>query len=234
MRRTDRLFEIIQIIRDGRLHKAQDLAEQLEVSVRTIYRDLDTLTASGIPIEGERGVGYILRAPIFLPPVTLTQVELEALHLGAALVQRSADPELQQAARNLVAKVDQVMPEARKPPDEGWGMAIFGSDDIQASFAFMPLIRSAIREKQVLTLDYARADGQTSRRHIRPLQMEYWGAVWTCTAWCESRDDFRVFRIDRMCGVLKADRMFQDEPGKTLRDYVLREGYAEEQEKGAI
>ncbi|WP_299937077.1 YafY family protein [uncultured Pelagimonas sp.] len=234
MRRTDRLFELIQIIRDGRLHKATDLAEALEVSVRTIYRDIETLVGSGIPIEGERGVGYILRAPIFLPPVSLTEVELEALHLGAALVQRSADPELQQAARRLVDKVDQVMPDARKPPSDGWGLAIFGMDSLQASFAHMPIVRAAIREKQVLEIDYARADGQGSRRFIRPLQMEYWGQVWTCTAWCETRDDFRVFRIDRMRGVLEAGRSFVDEPGKRLRDYVLREGFEQAQEKGEV
>ena len=98
MRRTDRLFDLIQLLRDGRLHKASDLAEKMEVSVRTIYRDMDTLVGSGIPVEGERGVGYILRAPVFMPPMALTQVELEALHLGAALVRQTADAELQEAA----------------------------------------------------------------------------------------------------------------------------------------
>ncbi|GAA6208882.1 hypothetical protein NBRC116601_21750 [Cognatishimia sp. WU-CL00825] len=164
MRRTDRLFDLIQIIRDGRLHKATDLAEQLEVSVRTIYRDMESLVGSGIPVEGERGVGYILRAPIFLPPVTLTQVELEALHLGAALVQQTADPELQIAAQRLVQKVDQVMPDGRKPPQQGWGVAVFGAPAVQASFAHLPVFRSAVREKTILEIQYARQDGQTSRR----------------------------------------------------------------------
>ncbi len=120
MRRTDRLFDLIQLIRDGRLHRAADLAERLEVSVRTIYRDMDTLVASGIPVEGERGVGYILRAPIFLPPVTLTLTELEALHLGVALVRKAADPELQQAASSLSDKIDQALPDTRRLRAGAW------------------------------------------------------------------------------------------------------------------
>lgn len=227
MRRTDRLFDLIQIIRDGRLHKATDLAERLEVSVRTIYRDMDTLVGSGIPVEGERGVGYILRAPIFLPPVTLSQVELEALHLGAALVQQTADPELQQAAKRLVSKVDQVMPDGREPPKQGWGVAVFGAPDVQASFTHLPTIRRAVREKQVLEIDYAKGDGTPSRRFIHPLQLEYWGQAWTCTAWCETRKDFRVFRIDRIRGLIAAERHFVDETGKRLRDYLEINGYPE-------
>ena len=103
MRRTDRLFEIIQIISDGRLHLAREIAETLEVSVRTIYRDIETLVASGVPVEGERGVGYLLREPIHLPPLTLTAEELEALHFGMAVAKQSAEPALQKAAASLLA-----------------------------------------------------------------------------------------------------------------------------------
>lgn len=94
MRRTDRLFDLIQILRDGRLHRAQDMAEQLEVSVRTVYRDMDTLVSSGLPVAGERGLGYMMTAPITLPPLNLTLAELEALHLGMAVVAEAADEEL--------------------------------------------------------------------------------------------------------------------------------------------
>lgn len=222
MRRTDRLFDLIQLLRDGRLHKARDLAEQMEVSVRTIYRDMDTLVASGIPVEGERGVGYILRAPVFMPPMVLSQVEIEALHLGAALVRQSADPELQQAAARVVAKIDQAMPDPMARPKDGWGTEIFGSAEIEASFTNMPLIRHAIRDRQVLAIAYTRLDGRHSRRNIRPLQMEYWGRVWTCTAWCEKRDDFRVFRVDQIAEIIVTGNTFAPEPGKTLRDYMLR------------
>ena len=98
MRRTDRLFELIQLLRDGRLHRGKDLAERLGVSLRTLYRDMDTLTVSGIPVEGERGLGYMMTAPITLPPLNLTLTELEALHLGLAVVSKAADEELQRAA----------------------------------------------------------------------------------------------------------------------------------------
>ena len=105
MRRTDRLFDLILILRDGRLHRGEDLARALEVSVRTIYRDMETLQLSGVPVEGERGLGYMMTAPITLPPLNLTLVELEALHLGMTVVGEVADAELQQAAASLSAKI---------------------------------------------------------------------------------------------------------------------------------
>lgn len=222
MRRTDRLFDLIQLLRDGRLHKASDLAEKMEVSVRTIYRDMDTLVGSGIPVEGERGVGYILRAPVFMPPMALTQVELEALHLGAALVRQTADAELQEAAERVLSKVDRAMPDPMFGALDGFGKEIFAAPEVEASFAQMPLIRRAIREKLVLLIDYTTLDGRQNRRRIRPLQMEYWGRAWTCTAWCEIRDDFRVFRVDHINEALISEDCFEDEPGKSLRDYMKR------------
>ena len=222
MRRTDRLFDLIQLLRDGRLHKASDLAEKMEVSVRTIYRDMDTLVGSGIPVEGERGVGYILRAPVFMPPMALTQVELEALHLGAALVRQTADAELQEAAERVLGKVDRAMPDPMFGALDGFGKEIFAAPEVEASFAQMPMIRRAIREKLVLLIDYTTLDGRHSRRRIRPLQMEYWGRAWTCTAWCEIRDDFRVFRVDHINEALISEDFFEDEHGKTLRDYMKR------------
>ena len=111
MRRTDRLFAIIGILRDGRLHRAQDIATRLQVSVRTIYRDMDTLVASGVPVDGARGVGYRARDAITLPPLTLTAAELEALNLGLAIAAEVADPDLKSAAERLAGKIDAVLPE---------------------------------------------------------------------------------------------------------------------------
>jgi len=222
MRRTDRLFDLIQLLRDGRLHTASDLAEQMEVSVRTIYRDMDTLVASGIPVEGERGVGYILRAPVFMPPMALTQVELEALHLGAALVRQTADAELQEAATRVLTKIDQSMPEPMFGALDGFGKEIFAAPEVEASFGNMPTIRRAIREQLVMLIDYTALDGRHSRRRIRPLQMEYWGRAWTCTGWCEERGDFRVFRVDRIKDILVPGDRFEQEPGQTLVDYLKR------------
>ena len=125
MRRTDRLFELIQLLRDGRLHRGRDLAERLGVSLRTLYRDMDTIIASGIPVEGERGLGYMMTAPITLPPLNLTLTELEALHLGLSVVSKAADEELQRAAQTLSDKVDAVLPEDRSAPANGWGFAVY-------------------------------------------------------------------------------------------------------------
>jgi predicted DNA-binding transcriptional regulator YafY len=222
MRRTDRLFDLIQVLRDGRLHKASDLADKMEVSVRTIYRDMDSLVASGIPVEGERGVGYILRAPVFMPPMALTQPELEALHLGAALVRQTADAELQEAATRVLTKIDQAMPDPMFGALDGCGKEIFAAPEVAASFRNMPVIRRAIREQLTLLIDYTALDGSHSRRRIRPLQMEYWGRAWTCTGWCETREDFRVFRVDRINETLVPGDRFESESGKTLLDYLKR------------
>ncbi|MEM8633102.1 MAG: YafY family protein [Pseudomonadota bacterium] len=223
MRRTDRLFDLIQILRDGRLHRAQDMADRLEVSVRTIYRDMDTLMASGVPVEGERGVGYMMTAAITLPPLNLTLTELEALHLGMAVVGEAADDELKAAAASLSSKIDAVLPEDRRAPPTGWGFAVYPFADAAKGFQHMPKIRAAIRARQKLRITYASLEKQETRRTIRPLQMEYWGRVWTCTAWCELRADFRVFRVDRIGKLRVMPQLFVDEPGKTLADYVARE-----------
>ncbi|MCT8159755.1 helix-turn-helix transcriptional regulator [Pseudoruegeria sp. SHC-113] len=220
MRRTDRLFELIQILRDGRLHRARDLAEALSVSERTIYRDMDTLAGSGLPIEGERGVGYMMTAPISLPPLNLTAVELEALHLGLEVVRRAADRDLQAGAKSLAAKIESIVPEHRHAPPEGWGMAVYPFAEAEGGFQHMPLLRQAIRQKRKIWLVYRDEAGRSSQRMIRPLQLEYWGRVWTCPAWCERRKAFRSFRTDRMETVELTSARFRDEPGKSFSDYL--------------
>ena len=219
MRRTDRLMELIQILRDGRLHRALDMAAQLQVSLRTLYRDMDTLAASGVPVQGARGLGYQMSAPITLPPLNLTLTELEALHLGMAVVGEAADSELQAAARSLSAKIDAVLPEDRSAPPTGWGFAIYPFADAAAGFRHMPAIRAAIRARQKLAISYQSLDGAVTDRTIRPLQMEYWGRVWTVTCWCELRQDFRVLRIDRIDSLTALPALFVEEQGKTLMDY---------------
>lgn len=226
MRRSDRLFELITILRDGRLHRARDIAERLEVSLRTIYRDMETLQASGLPVEGERGVGYMLTAPVTLPPLNLTLTELEALHFGLAVVSEAADAELQKAAVSLSAKIDAVVPEDRIEPPGGWGFAVYPFADAARGFRHMPALRGAIRARQKLEIAYTDLEGTTSQRTIRPLQMEYWGRVWTLTCWCELRNDFRVFRIDRIETIDILPELFTDEPGRTLADYLDRVGDA--------
>ncbi|MDJ1017148.1 MAG: YafY family protein [Paracoccaceae bacterium] len=222
MRRTDRLFELIQILRDGRLHKGADMAERLGVSLRTIYRDMDTLIASGLPVEGERGLGYMMTAPITLPPLNLSLTELEALHLGLAVVSKAADDELKAAAQTLSQKVDAVLPEDRAAPASGWGFAVYPFAEAARGFVHMAPLRAAIRSRRKVEIAYAALDGEETKRTIRPLQMEYWGRVWTLTSWCELRQDFRVFRVDRIKTLDVTFDNFEEEPGKTLADYLDR------------
>ena len=222
MRRTDRLFDLIQILRDGRLHRAQDMADKLEVSVRTLYRDMDTLIASGVPVEGERGLGYMMTAPITLPPLNLTLVELEAFHLGMALVDQGGDDELRVAADSLKGKVEAVLPEGRRAPPKGWGFSVFLPSKRTDDLRHLPVIRKAIRARQKLRLSYTALGGEVSERTVRPLQVDYWGHVWTLAAWCDWRSDFRTFRVDKITALDALPQMFVEEAGKTLADYLLR------------
>lgn len=220
MRRTDRLYDLIQILRDGRLHRAGEIAERLGVSVRTIWRDMATLQASGLPVEGERGVGYILRAPITLPPLMLNAVELEALRSGIRRVAEGDDPVLARAAQGLAAKIAAVTP---APAEADVLFSFTGSEDHRAP-AHLPLIRAAIKAKERLTVTYIEMTGAESHRDIRPLALNLKGRVWTLAAFCEARGDFRSFRVDRMVAVLPTGERFPDEPGRRLADYRAAQG----------
>jgi predicted DNA-binding transcriptional regulator YafY len=217
MRRADRLMSLIQILRDGTLHKAVDLAAATDVSLRTIYRDMDTLAASGVPIEGERGVGYRVTAAITLPPLNLTMTEVEALHIGLQAVGQNADVELSDAARTLSAKLDAVMPEDRARAPTGYGFAVYPFADAARGFQHLPMIRQAIRTRQKLRLSLPDGD-----RTVRPLQLDYWGRLWTCLTWCEKTRDFAELRIDQIETVKILPSLFVDETGKTLADFHKR------------
>jgi predicted DNA-binding transcriptional regulator YafY len=218
------LYELIQILRDGRLHRGRDLARRLGVSERTVYRDMETLMASGVPVAGARGLGYQMTAPITLPPLNLTLAELEALHLGLAAVGAGGDDELKAAAHGLSAKIDAVLPEDRAQAPRAWGFALYPFKDAAYGFAHMPAIRAAIRSRQKLRITYADLDGARAVRVIRPLKLDYWGRVWTATAWCESRGDFEVFRVDRIETLTVLPQLFVEEQGKTLMDFRERGG----------
>lgn len=216
MRRTDRLFDLIQILRDGRLHRATDLAEKLGVSTRTIWRDMTTLATSGMPIEGERGVGYILRAPFTLPPMILSTVELEAMRAGLRAVAEGPDPTLARAARALAAKIASVTPAPASDEDD---LFAFPGPDAEAATAHLPVIRAAIRAHERLTITYIEADGHETHRDIRPLALETAGKVRTLAAFCEGRQAFRSFRLDRIVALTPTGEAFPDEPGRGLADW---------------
>jgi len=220
MRRTDRLFELIQIIRDGRVYRAADLAQRLEVSERTIYRDLDTLVASGVHIEGERGVGYMLRSPVTLPPLMFDAQELEALELADVLMSGFADEPRIAALKSVLAKIRAVLPDGlRAEPVRPWDAPVTGPP---RALTMLEPLRQAVTARHILRIEYESLSGRMTQRDIRPLNLECWGAVWTCTSWCELRNDFRVFRVDRVRTCSETGDRFELEPGKTLDDYLAQ------------
>ena len=148
--------------------------------------------------------------------------ELEALHLAVAILGEATDPDLSKSAQSLAAKIDAVLPENAGPPSTGWGFAVYPFADAAAGFKHMPLLRDAVREKKLIRIKYLSLEDQVSTRLIRPLQLEYWGRVWTMSAWCELRDDFRVFRVDRIETLIDTGATFKAEDGKTLQDYLAK------------
>lgn len=223
MARSDRLFDLMQHLRAGGVHRAEDLAQALDVSVRTIYRDMDTLVSSGVPVQGTRGTGYTIAPVTTLPPLSLTAEELEALNLGIAIVAEAADADLKTAAQSLADKIDAALPERGIAQAEAWKFATYPFADAVRGFAQMPTLRAAIRARQKLRLTYHSKGDRITTRTIRPLHLDYWGRVWTLTAWCEKREDFRAFRVDLIQSAEALPEMFVDEVGKRLEDYQARE-----------
>jgi predicted DNA-binding transcriptional regulator YafY len=222
MRRADRLFSIIQILRRRRLATAGGLSQELEVSERTIYRDIADLVASGVPIDGEAGVGYILRDGHDLPPLMFGATEIEALVLGARIVAEWSDQQLARAADDALAKIAAVLPD--KLRDHLGQIALYAPDNhfrqpLPNEFADL---RAALRDQRKVAFDYTTPEGEITQRTVRPLALLFYGAVWLMLAWCELRQDFRSFRLDRMTRIDITAARFKPERGKTLPDYVRR------------
>lgn len=224
MRRADRLFLLLQELRRRRRARGRELAEALEVSLRTLYRDIAALMAAGVPIDGEAGVGYRLRDGYDLPPLMFDRNEVEALVLGARIVSVQADPELAAAAERLLAKVEAVLPEVLR--DKVFATPLWAPSNFEAPAPgiALPDLRRAIEERRKLHFAYVDAGEARSRRTVRPLGLLYYGRVWLLAAWCELRDDFRNFRLDRIREAAVLEERFRDEPGKRLMDLFRQEG----------
>ncbi|SMX43561.1 helix-turn-helix transcriptional regulator [Actibacterium lipolyticum] len=219
MRRADRLFQIVQYLRGGRLITARQLAEWVGVSERTIYRDIADLIGSGVPIEGEAGVGYLMRAGYDLPPLMFTNDEIAALVAGARLIQAWGGLGMARSAREALEKIDAVLPDAPRARAAEVQIHAIAMPTLSASDrAMLDRLDEAIETRTGLSIHYQAADGKPSQRLIRPLGLWFWGKVWTLVAWCELRDDFRMFRIDRIerCD---AAEPFKSEPGKDLKSF---------------
>ena len=218
MRRTDRLFEIIQRLRRNRVITARVLAEQLRVTERTIYRDIRDLTASKVPIEGAAGVGYSLRKGYDLPPLMFTENELEALLFGIRMVQNWSDQELGVAADAALAKIESVIPiNLRRMLEDRSLWAPRDIHRIPIKFELRRL-RGAIRERHKIHFRYCDEKGAETRRKVRPLTLWFYPPHWMAGSWCELRNDFRFFRTDRMEDVQFLEESFPAEPGKSAED----------------
>ena len=226
MRRADRLFQIVQLIRGRRLSTAAFLADRLEVSARTIYRDVADLQHQGVPIEGEAGVGYRLGAGFELPPLMFSQGEANALVAAARLAQAWLDAGLAREVEGALSKILSVLPPAARAAAEAQALYAPPVGLEPRAQATLQALREAVHSRQVVRIAYADVAGRASVRRLRPLGCFYWGKVWTLSAWCELRGDFRGFRIDRIQDLVVLDEQFPQESGKTLAD-LLRKVEAE-------
>jgi predicted DNA-binding transcriptional regulator YafY len=213
MRRADRLFQIIQILRRSKgPMTAAAIAAELETSKRSVYRDIAALIGQRVPIRGEAGFGYVLESGFDLPPLMLTSDEIEAAALGAQWVAGHGDAALARAAQNLIAKITAVIPDqfrplildsgARTPP--GWNIPPDGLDVAQA--------RASIRQGRKIALAYRDENGRDSERKVWPVVIGYLDAARTLIAWCELRRDFRTFRIDRIRSADFLDERYPERP----------------------
>lgn len=218
MRRADRLFQIIQLLRGTRKMTAEDIGGILEVSVRTVYRDIADLKSHRVPIDGEAGVGYILRPGHDIPPLMFTPDEIMSLVAGARLITAWGGAEMAEAAAEALIKIEDVL-----PPEERRRMA---NVEIHAPTQLGPdhrilldQLTASTKKNNLLEISYSDGTGLQSNRTIRPLALWYWGKVWTLAAWCELREDFRLFRIDRIDRMIESEVTYLSETGKGLTDY---------------
>lgn len=222
MRRADRLFEIVQILRGRRLTTARYLAERLQVSDRTIYRDVQDLCLSGVPIMGEAGVGYALKKGFDLPPLMFDYDEVEALLIGARMVSAWGGSALAKSAERAMEKIAAVLPDSRRAALETTQVYAPDFHIDRTVAARFELLRQAIKARQFVYVDYLTEDKRSSQRELRPIALHFWGERWTLAAWCELRNDFRMFRLDRMRELVTRETTFRDEPGKTIADWLRR------------
>jgi predicted DNA-binding transcriptional regulator YafY len=236
MRRADRLFQIIQILRRSKKPViAADIAREVEVSRRTIYRDIADLIGQRVPIQGEAGFGYVLSDDYDMPPLMLTPDEIEAVVLGAQWVAGHADPVLANAARDLIAKVASTVPDRLKPFIAEPSVGTKPGDGERAEALDPVLLREAIRQGRRLTMTYRAEDGETSRRTIWPVILGYADTTRLMVAWCELRGDFRHFRTDRIIDAEVLDEAYPAGRGNLFRTWQRwRERQEETRRRGAV
>ena len=228
MSRAQRLLDLIQVLRRHR-HPVSGatLAEATGVSLRTLYRDIELLKAEGAHIDGEAGVGYVLRPGFMLPPLMFSEEEIEALVLGSRWVHQRADRALADAAANVLAKIGAVLPkDLRETLDES-GLLIGPGDPIAAGDAQLPKIRQAIRTERKIGLSYRDNNGADSKRTIWPFALSFFEKVRVVVAWCELREDYRHFRTDRIVMLNMTEKRYPRRRQAMLKEWREREATRE-------
>ncbi|MEZ5702772.1 MAG: YafY family protein [Burkholderiaceae bacterium] len=220
MRRADRLFALVQLIRGRRLSTAGWLAQRLEVSLRTVYRDVAELQHQGVPIEGEAGVGYRLGRGFDLPPLMFTADEARALAMATQMARQWLDPSLALAAGDAMSRVMSVLPASIRTEVDSLPMGVPGMGLEPEVALCLQLLREAAQQRRVYQLDYLDLQGQLSQRTVWPLGCFFWGKVWTLAAWCELRSDFRSFRIDRIRSATPTGQTYAVQAGRSLPDML--------------
>ncbi|MFO1183169.1 MAG: YafY family protein [Bauldia sp.] len=225
MSRAPRLLDLIQILRRHRRPvSGASLAEELGVSLRTLYRDIETLKAEGADIAGEAGLGYVLKPGFLLPPLMLAEEEIEALVLGSRWVAERTDGALAAAARNALAKIGAVLPEDLRDSLDSGSLLIGPGERIAAGEAELPAIRAAIREEKKLRIAYADAEGRASNRIVWPFALAFFDRARVVAAWCELRQDFRAFRADRIVSLKGTGQRYPRRRAALLKEWRLANG----------
>lgn len=222
MRRADRLFQIVQYLRAGRLMTARTLGERLEVSERTIYRDIADLQASGVPIDGEAGIGYLMRAGYDLPPLMFSREEMTALVIGARIVRAWGGARMALAAEEALIKIEAVLPESERRQAGDVPVYAFDTAMHPVGRENLDRLNTAIAGRNLIEIDYEDLSGEATSRRIEPLGLFFWGKVWTLVAWCRLREDFRMFRVDRISRLDDTGETVPRISGHMLQDFLAR------------
>ena len=220
MSRAERLLDLIQVLRRHRLPvSGETLARELGISLRTLYRDIETLKGQGAHIDGEAGVGYVLRPGFMLPPLMFSEEELEALVLGSHWVARRADAPLGNAARNALAKIGAVLPDDLKESFDSGNLLVGPMPTVAAGDSELPRIRAAIRGERMLDIAYADEKGRTTERTVWPFALAFFERARVMLAWCELRRGYRSFRTDRIAKLKTTNKRYPRRRQALLKEW---------------
>ena len=224
MRRADRQIKLVHFLRQRRRAvTAQRIAEQFGICTRTVYRDIQDLMDSGVPIMGEAGVGYVIDKQYYLPPVTFDADELEAIGLGISMVRQWTDENFAEKASNAFEKIQAVLPaNLQGELQQITTFSMPNRPELPWTVSFSGL-RECIRKRRKIYIEYGDEAGRETSRTLRPLALVFFSPVWLLTSWCEKREDFRHFRLDRIKAVQYTEDVFADEQDKNLDAYKRKE-----------